>query len=106
MPHLRSEMWGTRLIAGGGVDPDALRGILRGVEAARNCLPLEQHRLADGYRGGFACNVVLVDRGRRDQRLVAVAIYIGGEDAVDMRGGGVGGFGEGDGDGCGESGWL
>src|ERR1035437_10769430 len=97
-------MWGTRLIACRGVDPDALRGILRGVEAARNLLLLEQHRLADGYRGGFARDVVLVDRGRRDQRLVAVAVDIGGEDAVDMRGGGVGGVGKRDGDGGGGGG--
>ncbi len=93
------EIWGTRLVAEGGVDPDALRGVLRGVEAARNLLLLEQQRLADGYCAGFARDVVLVDRGRRDQRLVAVAVNIGGEDAVDVRCGGVGGFGEGDGDG-------
>jgi len=60
------EIWGTRLVAEGGVDPDALRGVLRGVEAARNLLLLEQQRLADGYCAGFARDVVLVDRGRRD----------------------------------------
>ena len=80
----------------GGSDPEALGGVVGGVEAAGDLLLLEQLRLADGESGVGAGDVVLVDRGRRDQRLVAVAEDVGGEDAVDVRGCGVGGFGEGD----------
>ena len=80
----------------GGGDPEALGCVVGGIEAAGDLLLLEQQGVADGESGVGAGDVVLVDRGRRDERLVAVAEDIGGEDAVNVRGCGVGGLGEGD----------
>ena len=80
----------------GRADPEAFGGVVGGVESAGDFLLLEQSGLIDGKSGVDAGDVVLVDRGWRDERLIAVAEDIGGEDAVDVRGGRVGGLGEGD----------
>ena len=68
---------------------DALTRVKGAVEAAGNLKLLEE----PGSAGG---DVVLVDRARRDERLIAVAESDCVEDSVDVRVGAVGGLGEGD----------
>ena len=74
-------------VLGGGEHP--LRGVPRGVVAARDLLLLQQG-------GGPLLRVVVEDRARGHERLVGVAEDLGVELGVLPREGRVGGLGEGD----------
>ena len=72
-----------------GLDPDALGGVERPIEASRHLLLLQQRRVA-------ARHVVRVDRSRRDERGVAVTEDHRVELAIDVTGRGVDRLGDSD----------